>query len=60
MTNEEIIFKAKEEYKLRGLSHHTQAEYLGVLHRFSNYYENHLIESMGKREIREYLLYLID
>jgi len=28
MTNEEIIFKAKEECKLRGLSHHTQAEYL--------------------------------
>jgi len=60
MTNEEIIFKAKEEFKLRGFSHHTQAEYLGVLQRFSLYYENRPIESMGEREIREYLLYLID
>ena len=60
MTNEEIIFKAKEECKLRGFSHHTQAEYLGVLQRFSNYYDNRPIENMGGREIREYLLYLID
>lgn len=60
MTNEEIIFKAKEEFKLRGFSHHTQEEYLGVLQRFSLYYENRPIESMGEREIREYLLYLID
>ena len=60
MTNEEIILKTKEEFKLRGFSHHTQAEYLGVLHRFANYYENRPIENMGEREIREYLLYLID
>ena len=60
MTNEEIIIKAKEECKLRGLSHHTQDEYLGVLKRFLNYYDNHPLETMGEREIREYLLYLID
>ena len=60
MTNEEIILKGKEEFKLRGLSHHTQAEYLGVLRRFSNYYDNRPLETMGEKEIREFLLYLID
>ena len=60
MTNEEIILKAKEEFKLRSLSHHTQEEYLGVLQRFSKHYGDQQIETMGENEIRKYLLYLID
>ena len=55
-----LLRKAKEEFKLRGFSHHTQSEYLGVLQRFILYYENCPIDNMGEREIREYLLYLID
>lgn len=60
MTNEEILCKTKEEFKLRGLSKHTQDEYLGVLQRFARYYNNQPLESMGENEIRKFLLYLID
>lgn len=60
MTNEEIIQKTKEEFKLRGLSQHTEDEYLGVLQRFARYYDNQPLESLGESEIRKFLLYLID
>ena len=60
MTNEEIICKLKEECKLRGFSHHTQDEYLGALRHFLKYYENRQLENMGEKEIRQFLLYLID
>lgn len=59
MTNSEIILKTQDEFKLRGLSHNTLDEYLGVLRRFSQYY-NKPIEEMGEHEIRKYLLYLIE
>ena len=60
MTNEEVILKAQEEFKLRGLSRHTKEEYLGVLKRFLRYYDNHPLETMGESEIRKFLLYLIN
>ena len=60
MTNSEIILKTQEEFKLRGLSHNTLDEYLGVLRRFSQYYDDKPIEEMGEHEIRKYLLYLIE
>ena len=60
MTNEEIICKTKEEFKLRGLSKNTEDEYLGVLQRFARHYNNRPLESMGENEIRRFLLYLID
>ena len=60
MTNEEIILKAKEEFKLRGFSDHTQNEYLWALRHFQKYCENRPLETMGEKEIRQFLLYLID
>ena len=60
MTNEEIVCKVKDECKLRGFSHHTQHEYLGALSHFLKYYENGPLENMGEKEIRQFLLYLID
>lgn len=60
MTNEEVIRKAHEEFALRGLSHYTVEEYLGALHIFLNYYENRSLETMGEKEIRNFLLYQIE
>jgi len=60
MTNEEIICKTKEEFKLRGLSKNTEDEYLGVLQRFAKHYNNRPLESMGENEIRKFLLYWVD
>lgn len=60
MTNEEVIHKTKEEFKLRGLSKNTEDEYLGVLQRFLRYYDSQPLESMGENEIRNFLLYLIN
>jgi len=48
MTNEEVIHKTKEEFKLRGLSQNTEDEYLGVLQRFLKYYNNQPLESWEK------------
>ena len=60
MTNEEVILKAKEEFKLRGFSDHTQNEYLWALSHFQKYCENRPFENMGENEIRQFLLHLID
>jgi Site-specific recombinase XerD len=60
MSNEEVIRKAYEEFALRGLSHYTVEEYLGALHIFLNYYENRPLETMGEKEIRNFLLYQIE
>ena len=59
MTNDEVIPKVKEEFRLRGLSTNTEDEYLGTLRAFLNYYENRPIETMGEAEIREFLLHQI-
>jgi len=60
MTNEEVVRKAHEEFALRGLSHYTVEEYLGALHIFLRYYENRSLETMGEKEIRNFLLYQIE
>jgi len=60
MTNEEVIQKAHEEFALRGLSHYTVEEYLGTLRIFLRYYENCPLETMGEKEIRNFLLYQIE
>ena len=59
MTNEEVILKAKEEFQLRGLSPHTEEEYIGTLRAFLHYCENRSVETMGEAEIREFLLHQI-
>jgi site-specific recombinase XerD len=60
MTNEEVFFKAKEEFKLRGLSPNTADEYLRSLKFFLEYHQNRPLEEMGESEIRAFLLYKID
>ena len=59
MTNEEVIQKMKEEFKLRGLSPHTEDEYFRTLRAFLRYYENRPVEAMGEAEIRQFLLHQI-
>lgn len=60
MTNEKVYQRAFDEVKLRGLSPHTVEEYLGKLTVFLRFFENRPIEIMGGKEIREFLLYLLD
>jgi site-specific recombinase XerD len=60
MTNREIIEKAKEEMKLRGLTKGTEREYLKTIRIFMEYYGNEPINEMGEEEIRKFLLYLIE
>jgi len=60
MTNEEIILRTKEEFKLRGLSANTEDQYLRVLRFFIGFSDNRPLESMGEVEIRSFLLYQID
>ena len=60
MTNEEVIARAKEEIRLRGLSKATEHEYLGRLKAFIKYYENQPLQEMTETEIRAFLLHLID
>ena len=60
MTNKEIIAKTKEEIKLRGLSKHTETEYLDKLRVFIRYYQDRPLSEMSEVEIRAFLLYLID
>jgi len=60
MTNEEIIEKAKEEIKLRGLTKGTENDYLKILTIFMRYYKNQPIYEMSEDEIREFLLYHIE
>jgi site-specific recombinase XerD len=58
MTNEEIIVKAKEEIKLRGLSQATEVQYLNRLKIFIRHYQNRPLQDMTEQDIREFLLYL--
>lgn len=60
LTNEEIILKANEEFKLRGLSVNTADEYLRSLKFFLAFHNNRPLEEMGEPEIRAFLLYKID
>jgi len=60
MTNEEIIAKTIEEIKLRGLSKHTEKEYLDKLRVFIRHYQDRPLYEMSEVEIRAFLLYLID
>ena len=60
MTNQEIKTKSLEEMKLRGLSPHTEKEYLSKLRVFIRYYEDSPLEDMTEVEIRNFLLYLIE
>lgn len=60
MTNEEVVSRAREEFALRGLSHYTEEEYLGVLRLFLRYYENRPLETMGEAEIRKFLLHQVN
>jgi integrase len=60
MTNEEIITRAKEEVKLRGLSPDTEKEYLKSIRVFLHYYNNRTLEEMGEQEIRDFLLHLLE
>lgn len=60
MTNEEVVIRAKEEFRLRGLSMNTEDEYLRALRAFLKYHSNRSLETMGEEEIRKFLLYQID
>lgn len=60
MTNEEIIERTKEEIRLRGLSKHTEKEYLDKLRIFMRHYNNQPICDMTEQEIRAFLLYQND
>lgn len=60
MTNDEIVLKTKEEFKLRGLSKNTLESYLLALQSFTRFYDNQPIESMGEKEVRRFLLHLIE
>lgn len=60
MTNEEIIEKAKEEIRLRGLSPDTEIEYLTGIRVLARYYENRPLEELYEPELRAFLLHLIE
>lgn len=60
MTNEEVVIRAKEEFRLRGLSMNTEDEYLRALNAFLKYHSSQSLETMGEEEIRKFLLYQID
>lgn len=60
MTNEEVYQRAYDEVKLRGFSPHTVEEYLGKLTVFLRFYDNRPIDTMGEKEIRKFLLYLLN
>jgi len=60
MTNEEVVIRAKEEFRLRGLSMNTEDEYLTVLRVFLKYHSNRSLETMGEEDIRKFPLYQID
>lgn len=60
MTNEEIILKAKEEIRLRGLSPNTEIEYLTGIRVLARYYDNRPLEELHEPELRAFLLHLIE
>lgn len=60
MTNEEIILKAKEEIRLRGLSPDTEIEYLTGIRVLARYYDNRPLEELHEPELRAFLLHLIE
>ena len=60
MTNAEIIQKARDEFKLRGLSLNTELEYMGKLRVFIRHHENRPLEEMSELDIRSFLLYQLD
>ena len=60
MTNAEIIQKARDEIKLRGLSLNTELEYMGKLRVFIRHHENRPLEDMTELHIRNFLLYQLD
>lgn len=60
MTNEEIIEKAKEEIRLRGLSPDTEIEYLTGIRVLARYYDTRPLEELYEPELRAFLLHLIE
>lgn len=60
MTNEEIIEKAREEIRLRGLSPDTEKEYLNDTRTLARYYNDRPLEDLREPELRAFLLHLIE
>jgi hypothetical protein len=60
MTNEEILFKLRQDIRLRGLSSATEEEYLMAVTTFIRFYDGRPIFHMAEQEIRNYLVYLLD
>ena len=62
LTSEEQAFIAhvEDEMKLRGYSPKTRKAYRNHLLRFKRHFNNRIIKEIGEKEIRQYLLSLID
>jgi len=60
MSNEEIIQKAKEEVRLRGLASDTEIEYLTSIRVLARYYNDRPLEELAEPELRAFLLHLIE
>ena len=60
MTNEEVIAKAREEIHLRGLSPHTEKEYINDACALARHYNHCALEDLTEMDLRAFLLHLLE
>lgn len=60
MTNNEIMIKMENDIRLRGLSSQTLEEYIGRARFFLRYIGNKSLEDCDEKDIRNFLMYLMN